>query len=59
MPDHMIKHVNDIGKHNKQGCQFRFLNQWKEPYEWTDEVAEDDPDFQGLRRHGTVSGCPC
>ena len=27
---------------------FRFLNRRGEPYEWTDEVPEDDPDFQGL-----------
>jgi hypothetical protein len=31
-----------------KGRMFRFLNQHGEPYEWTDEVPEDDPDFQGL-----------
>ncbi len=48
MPDHVIKRVNNIGKRDKQGCQFRFLNQRKKPYEWTDEVPKDNPDFQGL-----------
>ena len=24
------------------------MNQRGEPYKWTDEVPEDDPDFQGL-----------
>jgi hypothetical protein len=27
---------------------FRFLNRRGKPYKWTDEVPEDDPDFQGL-----------
>ncbi len=48
MPDHGIKGVNDIGKRNKQGRQFQYLNQRKEPYKWTDEVPKDDPDFQDL-----------
>ena len=40
--------MNAIGKREKQGRTFRFLNQHGEPYEWTDEVPEDDPEFQGL-----------
>ncbi len=48
MLDHLINHVNYIGKHKKQGHEFWFLNRWKEPYEWTSEDPEDDPDFQGL-----------
>jgi hypothetical protein len=48
MPDRVIKHVNYIGKREKQGCAFRFLNRRKEPYEWTDEVPKDYPYFQGL-----------
>jgi hypothetical protein len=48
MPDRVIKRVNTIGLHEQQGCDFRFLNRSKEPYEWTDEIPEDDPDFQGL-----------
>jgi hypothetical protein len=48
MPDHVIRRVNAIGKREKQGRAFRFLNRRGEPYEWTDEVPEDDPEFQGL-----------
>ncbi len=48
MPDRVVKRVNTIGQREKQGRSFRFLNQCKEPYEWTDTVPEDDPDFQGL-----------
>ncbi len=48
MPDSVIKRVNRIGEREKQGRTFRFLNRHGEPYEWTDEVPEDDPDFQGL-----------
>ena len=48
MPDHVIRQVNAIGKRESQGCAFRFLNRHGEPYEWTDEVPEDDPEFQGL-----------
>ena len=32
----------------KQGRTFCFTDRSKEPYEWTDFVPEDDPDFQGL-----------
>jgi hypothetical protein len=48
MPDRVIKRVNAIGTREKQGQEFLFLNRRKEPYEWTDEVPEDDPKFQGL-----------
>ncbi len=48
MPDHVIQRVNAIGKQEKQGRTFRFLNRRGEPFEWTDEVLEDDPEFQGL-----------
>jgi len=48
MPDRIIKHVNSIGSWEKQGCTFQFTDRSKEPYEWTDSVPEDDPDFQGL-----------
>ena len=48
MPDRVVKRVNTIGQREKQGRSFRFLNRRKEPYEWTDTVPEDDPDFQGL-----------
>ncbi len=40
--------MNAIGQREGQGRTFRFLNQQKEPYEWTDEVPEDDTEFQGL-----------
>jgi len=48
MPDLVIQRVNKIGEPEKQGRRFWFLNRRGEPYEWTDEVPEDDPDFQGL-----------
>jgi hypothetical protein len=47
-PDQVIKHVNAIGAWEGQGRAFRFLNWSWDPYEWTDEVPEDNPDFQGL-----------
>ncbi len=48
MPDWIITRVNAIGAHEGQGRAFWFLDQWKEPYEWTNEVPEDDVEFQGL-----------
>ena len=48
MLDSVFKRVNTIGQRERQGRDFRFLNRRKEPYEWTDTVPEDDPDFQGL-----------
>ena len=48
MPDSVIWRVNAIGEREKQGQSFWFLNRRGEPYEWTDKVPEDDPDFQGL-----------
>ncbi len=48
MPDQVIKWLNAIGAREKQGQKFRFLNRRKEPYEWTDKVPEDGPEFQGL-----------
>jgi hypothetical protein len=48
MPDWIIKHVDQIGLRKKQGWEFQFVNRSKEPYEWTDTVLEDDPEFQGL-----------
>jgi hypothetical protein len=48
MPDSIIKRVNTIGQRKGQGQDFRFLNRRKDPYEWTDTVPDNDPDFQGL-----------
>jgi hypothetical protein len=48
MPDHVIQRVNAIGTREKQGRTFRDLNRRGELFEWTDEVPEDDPEFQGL-----------
>jgi hypothetical protein len=48
MPDQVINRVSNIGLQEQQGWEFRFLNCQQEPYEWTDEVPEDDPEFQGL-----------
>jgi hypothetical protein len=48
MPDRVIKRDDPIGVREGQNCTFRFLNRRKEPFEWTDSVPEDDPEFQGL-----------
>jgi hypothetical protein len=48
MPSRIIKHIDAIGLHEKQGQEFCFVNRNKEPYEWTDKIPEDDPNFQGL-----------
>jgi len=48
MPARVIRQINSIGARERQGREFRFLNRRNEPYEWTDEVQEDDPEFQGL-----------
>ncbi len=48
MPARVIRRVNTIGAQEGQGREFWFLNRRKEPYEWSNEVPEDDPKFQGL-----------
>jgi hypothetical protein len=48
MPSCIIKGIDRIGLRKKQGREFRFVNQNKERYELTDEILEDDPNFQGL-----------
>jgi hypothetical protein len=48
MPDQIIKQVNAIGACEKQGQDFWFLNRRMEPYERTNVVPKDDPEFQGL-----------
>jgi hypothetical protein len=58
MPDAVIKRVNDIGLREKQGRTFRFLNRQQEPYEWTDSVPEDDPEFQGLLENKEEAAYP-
>jgi hypothetical protein len=45
MPDRIIAKVNNIGAKEKQGRTLHFLNQQAQPYEWTDEVPEDDMEF--------------
>ncbi len=42
--------MNRINLWEKQGREFCFLNQWKEPYEQTNTLLEDDLEleFQGL-----------
>jgi hypothetical protein len=59
MPDLVIQRVNRIRERMKQGRTFRFLNRHGEPYEWTEEVPEDNPEFQGLldENEGTTV-CP-
>ena len=48
MPTAVIAKVNNISKKDNQGKEFRFLNQNKEPFDWTDEVPDNDGEFQGL-----------
>jgi hypothetical protein len=48
MPTRIIKQVDTIWARKKQGREFCFVNRIKEPYKWTNEVLEDDLDFQGL-----------
>ena len=56
MPDRVIKCINSIDLCKKQGCEFCFHNCRQEPHEWTDEVPEDNPDFQGLQEESVP--CP-
>jgi hypothetical protein len=58
MPDRVIKRVNVIGLREKQGRTFWFLNRRQEPYEWTDTVPEDDPEFQGLLKDKEEAAYP-
>ena len=44
----VIIKVNKIGKKDNQGKEFWFLNRNKEPFEWTDEVPDDNIQFQGI-----------
>ncbi len=48
LPDSVLAKVNDIGKEQNQGHEFRFTDQRNEPFSWKDEVQEDDEEFQGL-----------
>ena len=45
MPTAIIAKVNKIGKKENQGKSFQFLNRNKEPFDWTDEVPDDDGEF--------------
>ena len=48
MPTAVIAKFNKIGKKENQGKEFWSLNRNKEPFDWTDEVTDDDGEFQGL-----------
>jgi hypothetical protein len=48
MSDCIIKRVNAINACEKQGQEFCSLNRQLEPFEWTNLVPNDDPEFQGL-----------
>jgi hypothetical protein len=48
MPHRIIKQVNKIGEHEKQGHNFHFLNRNKDKFDWTDKVTADNPTLQGL-----------
>ncbi len=58
MPDRVIKRVHTIGVRKRQGRTFRFLIRRQEPYEWTDSVPEDDPEFQGLLKDEEEAAYP-
>ncbi len=58
MPDSVIKRMDAIGLHKKQGRAFRFLNRKQQPYKWTDAVPEDDPEFQGLLENKEEAAYP-
>ena len=48
MPTAVIAMVDKIGKKENQGKEFQFLNRNKEPFDWTDEIPDNDGEFQGL-----------
>ena len=48
MPTAVIAKVDKIGKKENQGKEFRFLNRNKGPFDWTDEIPDNDGEFQGL-----------
>ena len=48
MPKAIINKVDNIGKKESQGKEFRFLNQNREPFDWTDEIPDNGGEFQGL-----------
>ena len=50
MPAAVISKVNNIGKKENQGKEFRFLNRNKEHFDWTYKVPDDDGEFQVLLR---------
>jgi hypothetical protein len=58
MPNQIIKQVNAIGAREKQGQDFRFLNRSMEPYEWTNVVPKDDPEFHGLLKEEEFATYP-
>jgi hypothetical protein len=58
MPDRVIKRVKAISLREKQGRTFWFLNRRQEPYEWTDTVPKDDPEFQGLLKDKEEAAYP-
>ena len=48
MPTDVISKVNKIGKKENQGIEFRFPKRNKEMFDWTDEVPDNDREFQGF-----------
>ncbi len=58
MPDRIVRRINAIGLREKQGRAFQFLNRQQQPYEWTDLIPEDDPEFQGLLEEEEVAAYP-
>ena len=48
IPTAVIAKVDEIGKKENQGKEFRFLNRKKELFDWTDEIPDNKGEFQGL-----------
>ena len=46
IPTAVIAKADKIGKKENEGKEFRFINQNKEPFDWIDEIPDDDGEFQ-------------
>ena len=48
LPNSIIAKVNNIGKKQNQGREFRFTDRRNDPFSWTDEAQEDNEEIQGI-----------
>jgi hypothetical protein len=58
IPDRIIAKVNKIGAKEKHVRSFQFFNRQAEPYKWTDEVPENNAEFQGLLEKEEAASYP-